>query len=164
MATGKSRVGAEFARLIQWPFVDADQRIEQIAGEPIASIFELYGEDHFREIESQVVRELCARTGHVVAWGGGAVVPEGNWALISASGLTVRLTANTDLLIERIRRNRDRPLLAQRDEREVRARLNALLREREPFYSRAQYTFESRDEVPARRLACRIYRKLLESS
>ena len=74
MATGKTQVGRLLAQRIGWPMVDADDYLEDRAGQSIPDIFREGGEDAFRHLERQVIRDLCSGTGRVIAAGGGAFV------------------------------------------------------------------------------------------
>jgi len=157
MATGKSRVGRELARLLGWPFTDTDSLIEQRAGKSISRIFADEGEPRFRQLESEVIREIADRKQWVVALGGGAVMNDGNWQVISQSGLTICLNASVDVLCKRIAEKDHRPLMANASAEELRQRIISMLERRSPFYQKAQYHFESREEVPAKDLAQQIF-------
>ena len=157
MATGKSRVGEELAKLLGWHFVDTDDLIEQEVGKSITRIFAEDGEAAFRQIEKRVVARLAQSSQNVVALGGGAVMDDENWKNITSSGVTICLTASVDLLYERISKKSHRPLMAGHQHEELRQRIESLLAQRLPFYSRAQYKFESRQEVPAEKLAEHIF-------
>ncbi|QJW99166.1 shikimate kinase [Frigoriglobus tundricola] len=96
--TGKTTVGRRLAQLLGWPFADADDHIEAVAGRSVTEIFASEGETGFRDRESAALAELCARSGCVIATGGGAVLREPNRRLLKASGLVVWLTAAPDTL------------------------------------------------------------------
>ncbi len=162
MATGKSRVGDEFARLLGRPFIDSDALIEKSAGMTISDIFAKEGENYFRKLEMKVVREISQKNNHVVALGGGAVIDEKNWQMIFNSGLIICLTASPDLLYERISRKSHRPLMANTSPTELLAKIKNLLAKREPHYARAQYCFESSSALSPKQLALKIYEQLLD--
>ncbi len=134
MGAGKSTVGKALARRLGRAFVDCDREIVERTGVPIATIFEIEGEEGFRRRESQVLAELAARRGAVVATGGGAVLAEENRRTMRASGTVIYLRVSLDHLHERTRRDTARPLLATGDRR---ATLGALLEKRDPFYREA---------------------------
>jgi shikimate kinase len=140
MGAGKSSVGKRFAGRLGLPFVDADAEIETAAGLTIPDIFEVYGEAAFRDCEKRVIARLMGGPMQVIATGGGAFVNDETRALIKARAVSVWLHAPVDLLVERVSRRNNRPLLTDRDPGEVLARLAA---EREPYYRQADICVES---------------------
>jgi shikimate kinase len=100
--SGKSSAGKALARRLNRPFVDMDVEIVGRAGMTIKEIFELEGEKGFRDRESQVVRDLAARTGLVIAAGGGAILRPENVAALKASGKIIWLRAPAEVLHQRI--------------------------------------------------------------
>ena len=131
MGAGKTSVGKLLAKQLHKSFVDADQEIEQRTGVRIAVIFDIEGEVGFRNREANVIRELTARTGIVLATGGGAVLREDNRKALAENGTVVYLRAHLDELWNRTRHDKNRPLLRSGDQR---ARLAELYRERDPLY------------------------------
>jgi shikimate kinase len=162
MATGKSRVGKELAALLRRPFTDTDHLIEDQAGMTINEIFERLGETAFRNMESLIVREVSLRQNWVIALGGGAVIRPENWQAISESGLVVCLTASLETLMSRVRRKNNRPLLEKLSDQELQKKINDMLTLRMPHYLKADYFFESLEEVSARELALVIHKRLLD--
>lgn len=134
MGAGKTTVGKALARRLGRTFVDCDREIVERTGVPIATIFEIEGEEGFRRRESQVLAELAGRRGTVVATGGGAVLAEANRRAMRASGTVIYLRVALDHLHERTRRDTARPLLATGDRR---ATLRDLLDKRDPLYREA---------------------------
>ena len=118
MAVGKTTVGRHLASLIGFTFHDTDRVIEQRAGADISWIFELEGEERFRDREQQVIEEMTQRQGIVLATGGGAVLRARNRILLRERGVVVYLRSGIDLIIERTRDDRRRPLLQVDDVRE----------------------------------------------
>ncbi|MDZ7370473.1 MAG: shikimate kinase [candidate division KSB1 bacterium] len=161
MAVGKSRIGSAFAKKIGRPFFDTDSLIVERAGKEIAQIFAESGEEEFRRLETEVIRDVAARQNLVIALGGGAVLREENWRLIERSGITICLTAPIEVLVERIGRNQKRPLLANLTPEERRTKIAEMLAARQPFYQRAQFTFESSNSMPVSRIVSTIYDHLL---
>ncbi len=131
MGAGKTTVGRHLARMLGFGFVDADHEIEARTGATIPLIFEIEGEAGFRKREAATIAALVARDGIVLATGGGAVLLPENRVALRANGTVVYLRAGVDTLLARTRRSTHRPLLNTGDPR---ARLEDLLRVREPLY------------------------------
>lgn len=131
MGAGKTTVGRLLARRLKLRFHDADQEIERRCGVKIPLIFEIEGEAGFRAREQQVIAELTALRGIVLATGGGAVLDAESRRCLSAGGTVVYLNARPEDLYERVRHDRNRPLLATADPLE---RLKALHAERDGLY------------------------------
>ena len=131
MGAGKTTVGRLLARRLKLRFVDADQEMESRCGVKIPLIFEIEGEAGFRARESQVLAELTALEGIVLGTGGGAVLSADNRSLLAANGTVVYLRARPEDLYERVRQDRNRPLLASDDPL---GRLSELYVERDPLY------------------------------
>jgi shikimate kinase len=134
MGAGKSTVGKAIARRLGRDFIDCDREIVERTGVPIATVFEIEGEEGFRRRESSVLAELAGRKAAVIATGGGAVIAEENRRLMRSHGTVVYLRASLDHLHERTRHDSSRPLLAGGNRR---ATLSALLEAREPLYLEA---------------------------
>ena len=160
MGTGKSRVGSEFARILGWSHFDTDDLIEQKAQKTITEIFNQDGEDVFRQIESDIINQMAERKHTVVSLGGGAVVSEQNWNVITASGVTICLYATPDLICKRVSQKNHRPLVKDYTKEELLHRIKSLLEQRSGRYSMADYSFESKHEVPANQLANNIFEQL----
>jgi len=135
MGTGKSTIGRLVAAQLQRDFVDMDLLIEQRQGRTISQIFANEGEPYFRKLEAGLVRELAARSGLVIATGGGALVPEQNLRVMAAGSRVICLDCAAAVLWQRIGHSQDRPMLAEADERRL-ARLADLLEQRRPAYAR----------------------------
>ncbi len=131
MGAGKTTVGRLLARRLKLRFLDSDHEIEQRCGVKVPVIFEIEGEAGFRSRESQAIAELTALEGIVLATGGGVVISSENRRLLAASGTVVYLCARPEDLYERVRHDRNRPLLATPDPL---ARLRELYAERDPLY------------------------------
>ena len=131
MGSGKTAVGKQVARLLGLPFVDSDHEIERHTGADIPLIFEREGEAGFRRREADVIAELTARTGIVLATGGGAVLSPENRQHLKTLGWVVYLETTVAQQAERATRTRNRPLLNGGDARQ---RLQELMAIREPLY------------------------------
>jgi shikimate kinase len=148
MGVGKSTIGRRLAARLRLPFVDADTEIEQAAGMTIPEIFEHHGEPHFRDGEARVIARLLDGGPGVLATGGGAFMREETRARVAAKAVSIWLRAEHDVIMRRVRRRADRPLLQTADPEATVARL---LSEREPVYGHADITISSRD-VPHDRI------------
>lgn len=133
MGCGKSTIGKILARQLGYQFFDTDAVIEQAAKRSIADIFAQEGEAAFRELETQVLSELSARTRLAIATGGGIVTQQKNWSYLR-HGLVVWLDLTPELLFGRLRGDTSRPLLKTDDPFET---LKGLMRDRQPFYAQA---------------------------
>jgi shikimate kinase len=142
MGAGKSSVGRKLAMRLALPFVDADTEIETAAGMTIPEIFQKRGEPEFRSGEARVIARLLENGPQVLATGGGAYMNPETRGLIAQKGVSVWLKAEFDVLMRRIRRRSDRPLLQMPDPA---ATLQRLMDERYPVYAQADVTIESRD-------------------
>jgi len=131
MGAGKTTIGRHLATLLHKRFVDVDHEIEKRTGVSIPVIFEIEGEAGFRRRESAVIEELTRDTNIVLATGGGAVLLEENRKLLKDRGTVAYLQADIDTLVERTRRDRNRPLLQTENPR---AKIEELLQQREPIY------------------------------
>ncbi len=131
MGAGKTAVGRHLARLLHYRFADSDAEVESRTGVDIPFIFEKEGEAGFRRREQAAIDDLTREEGLVLATGGGAVTVAANRQVLSSRAHVVYLTASVDQQVARTSRSRNRPLLQTEDPR---ARLEALMRDREPLY------------------------------
>lgn len=148
MGVGKSTIGRRMALRLKLPFIDADTEIEAAAGMTIPEIFERHGEPHFRDGEARVIARLLDGGPIVLATGGGAFMREETRQRIAAKAVSIWLKADHDVIMRRVRRRADRPLLQTADPEGT---VTRLLTEREPIYRNADLTISSR-EVPHDRI------------
>src|SRR5580704_1109686 len=158
MGAGKSSIGRRLAARLFVPFADAYNEIEVAAGMSIPDIFSTYGEAHFRDGEARVIARMLDGGPQVLATGGGAFMNADTRAAIAAHGVSVWLKAEFDVLMRRIKRRQDRPLLKSDDPGET---LRALMEERYPVYAQADITIQSR-EVPHDKIVDEIIGALVE--
>jgi shikimate kinase len=140
MGAGKTKIGRRLKGRLNLPFFDSDTEIEAAAGETIEEIFRNRGETVFREGERRVIARLLAQPVHVLATGGGAFMDPETRALIARRGVSVWLRADLDVLVARVARRNNRPLLQQRDHRTV---LAELIERRYPIYAEADVIIDS---------------------
>jgi shikimate kinase len=148
MGAGKSTIGRRLAVRLRLPFIDADTEIEAAAGMSIPDIFETHGEPHFRDGEARVIARLLDHGPAVLATGGGAFMREETRNRIRDKAISIWLKAEADIIMRRVRRRADRPLLQTENPE---ATVSRLLEQREPVYQNADLTIASRD-VPHDRI------------
>ena len=158
MGVGKSTVGRKLANTLGIGFTDADDEIMAAAQMTITEVFDQYGEDHFRDGERRVIARLIEESTkpRVIATGGGAFLQAETRALILQEGVAIWLDAAIDTLVERVSRNKRRPLLRSGD---IPAKVSAMKAEREPFYSEAHIHVRS-DNGPHEVAVGRILERL----
>jgi shikimate kinase len=142
MGAGKTSVGKRLAARLHLPFVDADAEIEKAADATIPEIFARHGEAYFRDGERRVIRRLLDGRPKVLATGGGAFMNAETRAAILAGGVSVWLRAELDILMARVRKRSNRPLLQTADPE---ATMRRLMDERYPVYAGADIHILSRD-------------------
>lgn len=131
MGAGKTTVGRQLAEMLRMEFLDSDQEIQRRTGVDIPTIFEFEGEQGFRNREQNVIDELTAREGIILATGGGAVLRDSNRQFLSSRGFVVYLHCTPEQQYERTFRDRNRPLLHTEDPLD---KLRSLMQIREPLY------------------------------
>ena len=133
MGVGKSTIGKRMAQYLDIEFVDADKEIEKAAGMSIEDIFDQFGEEAFRSGEKKVIKRLMGEGQKILATGGGAFMNEDIRADIAEGGVSVWLDADLEILMKRVQRRSDRPLLKEEDPEAV---MKKLMDERYPVYAR----------------------------
>jgi shikimate kinase len=155
--SGKSTIGKAVARRLGLPFVDCDVSIERQVGCSIAAFFERQGEDAFRDLEMETIASLVQSGPSVLATGGGIVLRQRSRELLRARTRCVYLCATPELLWERLRRDRKRPLLQVQDPE---ARLRAMAAEREPLYRETAELVVETDGLSFHRLVEQVVQRL----
>lgn len=150
MGAGKSCIGKRLANHLGLPFNDADREIEAAAGCAISDIFATHGEKAFRDGERRVIQRLLGNPLHVLATGGGAFTDPSTRNLVKERAISIWIRADLDLLLKRVSRRNDRPLLHNVDPR---TKLAELIDLRHPFYAEADIIVESVDGPPEVTLA-----------
>ena len=154
MGTGKSTVGKLIAQRLGMDYMDTDSMVEAKAGMTVSQIFEDFDEEAFRKLETEILKEVTERKNLIVSTGGGIVVTKGNMELMKKKGKLVTLMSSPELIYDRIKDDRGRPLL------EVDSPLDEIKRliyERAPFYINADFIVET-SELTAEEAAEEIIR------
>jgi shikimate kinase len=142
MGAGKSTIGRRLSARLGMPFLDADAEIEAAAGMSIPDIFESRGEADFRDGEARVIARLLDSGPAVLATGGGAFMRQETRDRIGGKAVSIWLKVDADIIMRRVKRRSDRPLLQTADPE---ATVGRLISEREPVYRQADLTIWSRD-------------------
>ncbi|MBC8138645.1 MAG: shikimate kinase [Fibrella sp.] len=162
MGCGKSTVGRSLATRLgtTWRYVDSDTRLAEVAKSDIPTLFKNEGEHAFRQRETQILTGLCAGERLVIATGGGAVLRDENIPVLRSAGLVVWLTARADVVVARTeRREADRPLLANRGDKDLLTHILTLLGERGPRYQQAAHLIVDTSDRTPDNIAAEIERK-----
>ncbi len=142
MGCGKTSVGRKLAQRLSLPFVDADEEIERAANKTIPEIFAEHGEPYFRDGERRVIARLLRAGPQVLATGGGAFMSQETRVAIGGAGVSVWLRAELPLLMRRVARRSNRPLLKSPDPEGT---MRRFIEVRYPVYALADITVDSRE-------------------
>jgi shikimate kinase len=143
MGAGKTAIGRKVATMLSLPFIDSDQEIESVSRMTVPELFERYGETEFRALEQRVILRVLENGPQVLSTGGGAFMNAQTREAIAAHGVSVWLKAELDLLMDRVSKKQNRPLLKSADPRAV---LERLMGERYPVYATSDVTVPTRDD------------------
>lgn len=161
MGSGKTTIGKHLAKMFGLQFYDCDHELERLTGATVSLIFDLEGEAGFRIRESQLLKQLTAKQGVLIATGGGVVCNEENRRLLRSQGLVVYLKTSIENQIKRLDKDKSRPLLQAEDRIQ---RLKYLAEVRNPLYdATADLVFSSRNSsvyATARALSAAILKRL----
>lgn len=134
MGVGKTTVSAYLANLLNREVIETDQYIVEKSKMDIPSIFDKFGENYFRDLESEAVAEISKKNGIVISCGGGAVIREKNVLALKENGIIIRLTATPDTVLDRVKNSSERPILNGHMNTEF---IASLMAKRDNFYSNA---------------------------
>ena len=144
MGVGKTTLGMKLASKLGYYFIDCDQEIEDREGKTITEIFAQKGEKYFRDVEKKIIQEIISRDEEIVlSLGGGAFIDDENRKIIKEKCLTIWLYATIDTILQRVGNKNNRPLLKQKNRREV---LRELAEKRYPLYAEADCKFDTSNE------------------
>ncbi|OGH97570.1 MAG: hypothetical protein A2104_03065 [Candidatus Melainabacteria bacterium GWF2_32_7] len=143
MGSGKTTVGNLIAQKLGKNFIDTDVLIEKEAQMTINEIFQLYGETHFRELESKIIKKLSLDSDQIISTGGGSVENQDNLKNLKETGILFYLKASAKKLFERIKNEDNRPLLKNDDPLKT---LEKLLEKREKFYTQANFIISTENK------------------
>ncbi len=156
MGAGKTTIGRQLARRLGRRFLDSDHEIEARTGVSIPTIFEIEGEDGFRRREAHTIGELIEESGIVLATGGGVVLNPDNRSALRESGWVVYLDVPPEMLFERTRNDRNRPLLRVEDPLR---RLRELYAQRDPLYRETAHFIVEGARMPASNVVSHVLRE-----
>lgn len=159
MGAGKTTIGKHLATHLKLRFVDSDAEIEARTGADIPWIFDVEGEEGFRDREEQVIGEMTDWDGVVLATGGGVIERAANRRVLASRGFVVYLYASVDEQVRRTRKDRRRPLLQDGDPEDT---LRKLMARRDPLYREIADHIIETDECSPRTVAQRLVRELSE--
>jgi shikimate kinase len=142
MASGKSTIGPILANTFGWNFYDLDRLIEEKVGKKIKDIFDVEGEEFFRDIERKLLQEVSQLQNYIIALGGGTIADPTNIKMIKSTGLLIYLETSPNEAYKRLRFKRDRPVLLfegeeEPTESEFLEKINTLLKKRKKYYDQA---------------------------
>lgn len=160
MGAGKSTIGRLLAKELKYPFKDSDREIEARTGADIPWIFDVEGEEGFRQREEAMIAELVMEAGIVLATGGGVVMREANRRALAANGLVVYLRTSVDQQLQRTSKDRQRPLLLNADPERV---LRDLMAKRDPLYREIADIIIDTDQRGPKVVVNTIVARLLET-
>jgi len=153
---GKTTIGRRLSKKLDMPFYDSDEEIERASGRTVAGYFRDHGEAAFRAGERRVIERLLDGPPIILATGGGAYVQEDTQAALNAGAICIWLKANQNVIFERVKRKKNRPLLNVPDPK---AKLGELLKAREPHYARAHIIVDA-NTGPHTRTVDRVIKSL----
>ena len=148
MAAGKSTIGPILANTLGWEFYDLDKEIEKKESMRIVEIFETKGEDYFRQVESNLLKQLSEKDESIISLGGGAIASEENFEIIKASGKIIYLKSSPEMAYKRLRFKTDRPAfvfegIESPTKEQFLERIQKLLDERKKYYEKCDFVIDT---------------------
>ena len=140
MGTGKTTIAFELSHRLKMRYVSIDDLIEKKEKATINEIFTKKGEDYFRTVETEVLRQACGDENIIIDTGGGIVLRDENWAIMKSCGMVICLNAGEDAIIERTKKYKHRPLLNVEDPKQ---KIRNLLAQRALFYAKADHSIDT---------------------
>jgi shikimate kinase len=140
MGTGKTTIAMKLSHILKMRYVSTDDLIEKREKATINEIFTKKGEEYFRSVESEVVRDACSMENVVIDMGGGVVLIDENWSNMKNSGIVICLTAGEEAIMERTKKYKHRPLLNVEDPKQ---KIRSLMAKRAPFYAKADHCIDT---------------------
>ena len=157
MGVGKSTIASQLGKMLHMDRLEMDQKIVEQEGMPVSEIFSRYGEQYFRDVESNLLIELQEGKGMVVSCGGGVVLRRENGMHMKKNGHVIWLTAAPETIYERVKDNKDRPILNNNMNVEF---IRELMEKRKPFYEAAAEIQVSTDQKSISQICAEIVEKL----
>jgi shikimate kinase len=145
MGTGKTEVGRELARLLTMKLIDIDTEIIKSAKMSINQIFEQFGEQKFREMETEMIDKVSREKNVLISTGGGAVLRQENMDALKKTGMVICLMATPETILQRTSGTSERPLLQVEKPLE---KINELFNLRKPFYEKADMMIDTENKTP----------------
>ncbi len=145
MGTGKTIIGRELAKRLHMKLVDIDEEIVSAKKMTINDIFEIHGEQYFRDIETTMIKKFSREKNIIISTGGGAVLRNENIETLKKNGIIFCLTASAETILKRTGNSKDRPLLKAENPKE---KINELLAYRKPFYEKADVMIDTDGKSP----------------
>lgn len=140
MGTGKTTVAKELSRRLKKEYVEIDDLIEKDQKDTIENIFKNKGETYFRQVEKNITKKISQKEDLVISTGGGVVLDEENIKNLKKNGILICLEANPKVILERVKKETQRPLLKVKNPKQ---RIKELLEKRRPFYQKADFYIDT---------------------
>ena len=140
MGTGKSLVGKKLAKGLKMSYLDTDKLIEEREAAKICWIFQEKGEDYFRRVETEIIKEVSSFDNCVISTGGGAILKKENLAALKRKGVIICLSAHPEVILKRTSESQNRPLLKSKDPKSA---VEDLLKTRRSFYEKADFEVDT---------------------
>ena len=152
MASGKSTIGPIRANTLGWNFFDVDKEVEKKEGMKITELFKLKGENYFRSVESEVLKNLSEKNNVIISLGGGTIADNNNFKIIKSTGKLIYLKSSPEMAYKRLRYKTDRPALHIEGEElpvkeQLLEKINELQKNRKKYYERSDFIIDTDAET-----------------